>query len=146
MYQFSRAIYRELANEVIEGHVPCGAEGSNRQHVLRTCERTVERMGTDRYHFAHPTRTLIRELRPYFPLAAQRHMRHVVEHYIGAADRYLLEQLETGYDLAGRPLGCRATTRRGEPCQRAPIPYNGYCPSHQHLADAQDDLRRVIAA
>ena len=30
---------------------------------------------------------------------------------------------------------CRATTRRGTPCQRTPLPQNGYCPSHQHLAD-----------
>jgi hypothetical protein len=35
-------------------------------------------------------------------------------------------------------LDCRATTRRGTPCQRTPLPHNGYCPSHQHLAETED--------
>ena len=35
-------------------------------------------------------------------------------------------------------LECRATTRRGTPCQRTPLPHNGYCPSHQHLAETED--------
>ena len=39
------------------------------------------------------------------------------------------------YDLAGNRLECRATTRKGTPCQRTPLAHNGYCPSHQHLAD-----------
>ena len=33
---------------------------------------------------------------------------------------------------------CRATTRRGTPCRRTPLPHNGYCPSHQHLAETED--------
>ena len=28
---------------------------------------------------------------------------------------------------------CRATTRKGKPCQRTPLPERDYCPSHQHL-------------
>jgi hypothetical protein len=28
---------------------------------------------------------------------------------------------------------CRATTRKGKPCQRTPLPDRDYCPSHQHL-------------
>jgi hypothetical protein len=28
---------------------------------------------------------------------------------------------------------CRATTRKGRPCQRTPLPERDYCPSHQHL-------------
>ena len=44
----------------------------------------------------------------------------------------------TGYDLAGNPLECRATTRKGTPCQRMPLPHNGYCPSHQHLAETEE--------
>jgi hypothetical protein len=35
-------------------------------------------------------------------------------------------------------LECRATTRRGTPCQRTPLPHNGYCPSHQHLAETEE--------
>jgi hypothetical protein len=39
---------------------------------------------------------------------------------------------------------CRATTRKGAACQRVPLPRNGYCPSHQHLADTED--RELAAA
>ncbi|MDX6722143.1 MAG: hypothetical protein QOD73_547, partial [Solirubrobacteraceae bacterium] len=35
-------------------------------------------------------------------------------------------------------LQCRATTRRGTPCQRVPLHTNGYCPSHQHLAETEE--------
>ena len=28
---------------------------------------------------------------------------------------------------------CHATTRKGKPCQRTPLPERDYCPSHQHL-------------
>ena len=28
---------------------------------------------------------------------------------------------------------CHATTRKGKPCQRTPLPDRDYCPSHQHL-------------
>jgi hypothetical protein len=37
-------------------------------------------------------------------------------------------------------LECRATTRRGTPCQRTPLPHNGYCPSHQHLAETEQGV------
>jgi hypothetical protein len=45
-------------------------------------------------------------------------------------------------DFASNPvaerLECRATTRRGTPCQRTPLPHIGYCPSHQHLAETEE--------
>jgi hypothetical protein len=44
----------------------------------------------------------------------------------------------TGVDAAGKPLQCRATTRRGTACQRVPLHSNGYCPSHQHLAETEE--------
>jgi hypothetical protein len=40
----------------------------------------------------------------------------------------------------------RATTRRGTPCQRMPLPHNGYCPSHQHLAETEDAEALELAA
>ena len=42
------------------------------------------------------------------------------------------------FELTGRQLDCRATTRKGTPCQRMPLPHNGYCPSHQHLGDTEE--------
>jgi hypothetical protein len=51
-----------------------------------------------------------------------------------------------GYDVNGSPLQCRATTRKGTPCQRMPLPHNGYCPSHQHLAETEDVEAMSLAA
>ena len=41
-------------------------------------------------------------------------------------------------ELTGQKQDCRATTRKGTPCQRMPLPRNGYCPSHQHLAETEE--------
>jgi hypothetical protein len=146
MYRFSRAIYRELVEDIIDGSSPGTSGVSNRECVLRACEATVERLGRDRYSFARPARRLILDIRPYFPLAAQARMRRVVEHYIASADEFLTLQFSTGFDLAGHPLACRALTRRSVPCQRVPLAHNGYCPSHQHLADEVEQLVESRAA
>jgi hypothetical protein len=41
-------------------------------------------------------------------------------------------QIEAGA-FDGGVARCRATTRKGKPCQRTPLPERDYCPSHQHL-------------
>jgi hypothetical protein len=94
-------------------------------------------MATDRHYFARPARTLFRDIRGYFPMNAQLRVLHVVERYLAYADEFIRNQPQNGYDLAGNPLHCRASTRKGTPCQRAPLPHNGYCPSHQHLAETE---------
>ena len=135
MYQLSRSIYRELAPEIVEDHVAAAA-GSNHERVLRACEAAVYRLATDRHYFAKPSKTLFREIRIYFPMSAQDRVFRVVDRYMTFAREWFESQPPThGYDLAGTRLECRATTRRGTPCQRAPLAHNGYCPSHQHLAD-----------
>ena len=48
-------------------------------------------------------------------------------------------------DANGNPLQCRASTRKGTPCQRMPLPHNRYCPSHQHLAETEE-LPAPVAA
>ena len=60
----------------------------------------------------------------------------------------LLERLPgPGFDAEGNPIQCRATTRRGTACQRTPLHHNGYCPSHQHLAETEElESGSVIAA
>ena len=40
--------------------------------------------------------------------------------------------VEAGAFDGGVPR-CHATTRKGKPCQRTPLPERDYCPSHQHL-------------
>jgi hypothetical protein len=58
---------------------------------------------------------------------------------IGAAVEFVEVQIESGAFDCGASR-CRATTRKGKPCQRAPLPDREYCPSHQHL-----ETRRVAA-
>lgn len=144
MYRFSRAIYRELADDIVEGP-PGGEPGAAHARVLRACEAAVERLATDRHYFARPARTLFTDIRVYFPMSTQRRVLEVVNRYIGCADEFLSRQPANGYDLEGNPLQCRATTRKGTPCQRMPLPHNGYCPSHQHLAETEQVLPPLAA-
>jgi hypothetical protein len=138
MYQFSRAIYRELAGEIVERNTPSLTNGcTNHAHVLRACEAAVERLATDRHYFARPARSLFNDIRIYFPMSRQRRVWHVVRHYLELADEFFARQPLRGFDVNGNPLECRATTRKGTPCQRMPLPHNGYCPSHQHLAETE---------
>ena len=69
----------------------------------------------------------------------------IVERYVAVAARYLETHPEEAYALlTDAPPSCRATTRKGTPCMRTPLPRNGYCPSHQHLADTEH--RGALAA
>ena len=144
MYRFSRAIYRELSCAILED--PHSADPhANHERVLHACEAAVERMATDRLYFARPARTLFCDIRAYFPMVAQRRVLAVIERYLGFADEFLRRQPQNGFDVYGNPLQCRASTRRGTPCQRMPLPHNGYCPSHQHLAETEE-LETPLAA
>jgi hypothetical protein len=144
MYRFSRAIYRELAKDIVEH--PHGLDKhANHERVLRACEAAVERLATDRHYFARPARTLFCDIRAYFPMTAQSRVLHVIERYLEFADEFLRNRPQNGYDAYGNPLQCRASTRKGTPCQRMPLPHNGYCPSHQHLA-ATEEIETPIAA
>jgi hypothetical protein len=138
MYRFSRAIYRELAGEIVEDAHSCTRSNANHERVLRACEAAVERLATDRHYFAHPARTLFGDIRGYFPMTAQLRVLRVIECYLGLADEFLRRLPQNGFDVYGNPLQCRATTRKGTPCQRMPLPHNGYCPSHQHLAETEE--------
>ena len=143
MYRFSRAIYRELADEIVEDSYE--APHVNHERVLRACEAAIERLATDRHYFAHPSRTLFNDIRVYFPMCAQLRVLRVIQRYLALADDFLRRLPQNGFDAYGNPLQCRASTRKGTPCQRMPLPHNGYCPSHQHLA-ATEELEPLIAA
>ena len=135
MYQFSRAIYRELAPYVAESQGE--ATGNNRQ-LLVACESALQRLATDRHYFAKPARTLFADIRTYFPMSAQLRVLRTVEHYMALAQQFLIENpLAAHAAFTDEPPTCRATTRKGSTCQRVPLPHNGYCPSHQHLADTE---------
>ena len=69
MYQFSRAIYRELARD-IDGR-PRPARGDAHEHVCGRVRRPSSGSSTDRHYFARPSRTLFNDIRVYFPMRAQ---------------------------------------------------------------------------
>jgi len=132
-----------LAGEIVDDQPPCCGPSGNHERVLRACEAAIHRLATDRHYFAKPTKTLFNDIRIYFPMASQRRVYCVVDRYLTLASEFLDSQPLTGFDLEGNRLECRATTRRGTACRRSPLPHNGYCPSHQHLAE-NDEV--VLAA
>jgi hypothetical protein len=134
MYAFSRAMYRDLASDIIEDPHTLG-RCTHHERVLRACEAAVERLMTDRRYFARPARTLFGDIRAYFPMNSQLRVLRVIERHVALVDVFLRSLPQNGLDAMGKPLQCRACTRRGTPCKRMPLPHNGYCPSHQHLAE-----------
>jgi len=144
MYHLSRSIYRELAAEIIEDH-PCHGGTTNHAKVLRACEAAVYRLATDWHYFAKPSKTLFNDIRIYFPMSQQQRVYCIVDRYMSFAKEWFASQPLAGYDIEGNRLECRATTRRGTQCQRVPLPHNGYCPSHQHLAEPES-VELVAAA
>jgi hypothetical protein len=131
MYQYSRAIYRSI-KDLIDPYAASDEQLEYRQSVLSACEQTMERLAKDPHYFARPDRTLFQDIRRYFPITAQAKVAWAVHEGIAAAVAFVEEQIEAGA-LDGGVARCRATTRKGKPCQRTPLPDREYCPSHQHL-------------
>ncbi|MDQ5821451.1 MAG: hypothetical protein M3540_08430 [Actinomycetota bacterium] len=131
MYQYSRAIYRSV-KDMIEPYADHRSQLESRREVLIACEQTMERLAKDPLYFAKPDRALFQDIRRYFPITAQAQVAWAVQEGVGAAVSFIEEQIEAGA-LDGGVARCRATTRKGKPCQRTPLPERDYCPSHQHL-------------
>jgi hypothetical protein len=132
MYQISRALYRSLVHEVAvedsRGH------GDIRRKLLEACEATVHRLATDRFYFAHPARTLFRDIRWCFPVSAQPRVYSIIDEQLSVVAERFAEDPELVFALTGHRMSCRAWARKGRPCGRRPG-RDGYCPSHKHLAD-----------
>ena len=103
----------------------------------------MERLATDPHYFANPDRALFQDIRRYFPITCQAQVAWAVREGVAAAVAFIEEQIEAGA-LDGGVARCRATTRKGKPCQRTPLPERDYCPSHQHLETLEG--RRVDAS
>src|SRR5919108_5950392 len=131
MYQYSRAIYRSI-KDLIDPYVGPETRLEYRREVLAACEQTMERLAKDPLYFAMPERALFQDIRRHFPITAQAQVAWAVEQGVKAAVDFIEEQIESGL-LDGGVARCRATTRKGKPCQRTPLPERDYCPSHQHL-------------
>jgi hypothetical protein len=131
MYQYSRAIYRSI-KDLIDPYAAADDQIEYRRQVLEACESTMERLATDPHYFAKPDRALFQDIRRYFPITHQAQVAWAVNKGVAAAVSFIEEQIESGA-LDGGVARCRATTRKGKPCQRTPLPEREYCPSHQHL-------------
>ena len=145
MYQFSRGIYRELS-PLLDHQQRHAAQLEARRALLRACEASIERLATDRHYFARPARTLFSDIRCHVPVCRQEQVYLVVERYMTLADEFVAALPRNGVDANGNPRQCRAVTRRGTACQRTPLAANGYCPSHQHLAETEDHELEPLAA
>ena len=128
MYHISRQIYRELAPDLA---------AADREHVLRACEATVERLVNDRHYFAKPSQTLFSEIRWSIPLAAQRRVFAVIDRRLRETRAYLESSNSAMVELTGTVPTCRATTRRSGLCSHTPDPRTGYCRWHSHLAEEE---------
>jgi hypothetical protein len=133
MYQFSRRLYREMVRDVVPG---TGEDVAlTRQRFLRECEHSMERLAVDRHYFANPVKTLFKDVRNFFPLSEQLRVYRACEQTMALATEYVDNHLRAGVTFDGSPVCCHASTRRGTPCQRVPLPGRKYCPSHKHLEE-----------
>jgi hypothetical protein len=134
VYQFSRAIYCELAPRIARREGDDEAYAAARHELLKSCEATIDRLVADHSrYFARPAKTLFTDVRDLFTLAEQVRVYMVIELYLDKAVEYIESQPEG--TLNGQPRQCPAHTRKGTPCQREPRPAKEYCPSHRHLED-----------
>lgn len=145
MYQFSRAIYRDLS-PYVQDEQHSSQRVSNRTIVLRECESAIERLMTDRRYFSRPTRTLFNNVRPFFSINDLPRVYVIIDRNIQLALRFIIAVPNYAYDSSGIPRSCHAMTRKGQPCQRQPLPASDYCPSHQHLVETFEDLELVEMA
>ena len=135
MYQYSRAIYRSI-KDLVDPYVDPQTQLEYRREVLAACEGTMERLAADPHYFAKPDKALFQDIRRYFPITVQAQVAWAVTYGVGAAVEFIEEQVENGA-FEGGIARCHATTRKGKPCQRTPLPDRDYCPSHQHLERAK---------
>ena len=138
MYQFSRSIYRDLVPRIDSSGGSSERTLTARRQVLEACEATIQRLVSDRRYFARPAKKLFTEIREHFALADQVRVYMVIERHIDLIEEFL-DSLPADVTLDGQQRSCRASTRKGTPCQREPRPGMDYCPSHKHLEEAFED-------
>src|SRR5437764_430830 len=129
MYQYSRAIYRSI-KDMIDPYGDRESQLESRRAVLTACEQTMERLANDPLYFAKPDRALFQDIRRHFPITCQAEVAWAVQQGVSAAAQFIEDQIEAGA-LDGGVARCRATTRKGKPCQRTPLPDRDYCPALQ---------------
>ena len=145
MYEFSRAIYCELAPRIERRRGDDEAHAVARHRLLQACEETILRLATDHRYFAKPTKTLFTDVRDLFSLREQVQVHMVIEQHVDRALDHI-ESLPDHVTPMGDKRRCPASTRQGTPCQRDPRPGLEYCPSHRHLEDGFGAGQEVAVA
>ena len=131
MYRFSRAIFVDI-KDLVDPHPETITVPEAKRHVLQSCEQTIERLARDPQYFAKPSQSLFQEIRHLFSISNQARVYNTIDGHVCNAVTYILEEIER----SGEGVSvCKATTRKGKPCQRTPLPSRDYCPSHQHLEE-----------
>jgi len=95
VYQFSRAIFRELR--------PYLATEEAQAAVLEASEDMVERLAFGTAP-RRPARELFRNLRVYVGLESQLRVRLVIDRYVGLAQTVCEDRRRRGLEAFGRPL------------------------------------------
>jgi hypothetical protein len=126
MYALSRSLYRDLA-PMLTREAETAEGRADRRHLLTACEEGIRRLVIEPDSYAHPVRSLFREIQHLFPLTVQVTALEIVRVHVEAG-REFSRQLQP---LLRRD--CDALTKRGTPCQREPEPGQRFCPSHRHL-------------
>ena len=115
MYQFSRSLYREMAQDVVPGR---GEDITvTRQRFLRACECSMERLALDRHYFAKPVKTLFNDVRHFFPISEQLRVYRACENTMALATEYVDSQLREGVTFDGSPV---VLPRQHAPRHRVP--------------------------
>ncbi|MFL6041123.1 MAG: hypothetical protein ACJ740_06950 [Gaiellales bacterium] len=131
MYRFSRAMFVDI-KDLVDPHPETIPVAEAKRRVLQCCEATIERLARDPHYFAKPSQSLFQEIRHLFSISNQARVYGIIDCHISNAVTFILEEIErNGEGMAV----CKATTRKGKPCQRTPLPNRDYCPSHQHLEE-----------
>ncbi len=128
----SQSLFRSLQREIDPRAICPG--GDPNQYVAAAIDQAASRLAGDRELFRRPERRLFGDIRWCFPLTRQAYVWRCIADWVPMVDAEVAAQRRAGYDAAGNRLRCPVYTRKGTPCERTPLPHNGHCPSHQHLA------------
>ena len=134
MYHFSRSIYRELADAIVEDR----AERAARPTTSACCAPASRRyrLATGSPLLRATVQTLFNDIRDLLPMnrscASTAWSTATCTH----AREWFEERETAGYDIAGNRLECRATTRGARRASAAAAAQR-LLPCHQHLAETE---------
>ena len=139
MYRFSRQIYMQI-RDAVDPHPDTVSVAEARRRILPRLRGHRRAAGA--------RRALLPEARaepvPGDPVLLPDHragagLLHHRAHARRSRAEFIREEIERSGE--GAVVPCRATTRKGKPCQRTPLPGREYCPSHAHLEEKVPAIR-----